>query len=108
MVDKVRLGLAAFGAGASAIADFGRARCPRPGSELARGSLLNADDPGDGIGCNGMSVLVPMAIGVEVEAPAVGAPVGAEGLVKIDEGDVVLARQIGREPVQDERLADIF
>ena len=55
-----------------------------------------------------MSVLVPMAIGVEVEAPAVGAPVGAEGLVKIDEGDVVLASQIGREPVQDERLADIF
>ena len=37
---------------------------------------MRADDPGDGIGCNGMSVLVPMAIGVEVEALAVGAPVG--------------------------------
>src|SRR5262245_18043681 len=74
-------------------------------SRRSRANSVRADDPGDGIGCNGMSVLVPMAIGVE--APAVGAPVGAEGLVKIDEGDVVLARQIGRDLVQDERLADI-
>src|SRR5262245_5303742 len=27
---------------------------------------VRVDDAGDGIGCNGMSVLVPMAIGVEV------------------------------------------